>query len=111
MNNNNNNNNNKNHVQIQNNKNKNNNDNNNNSSNDDDNNNNKPTTKNSLQKSSEQLILTNTKAKNILKTFNQNNINNLINFFLEKDVSGFYQTNPLLFISNLFNFSQKLSKK
>ncbi|KAJ6255577.1 hypothetical protein M0813_11137 [Anaeramoeba flamelloides] len=68
----------------------------------------KPTTKNSFAKSSEQLILTITKAKSILKTYNQNNLNNLINFFLEKDVSGFYQTNPLLFISNLFHFSQKL---
>ncbi|KAJ3433830.1 leucine rich repeat family protein [Anaeramoeba flamelloides] len=71
-------------------------------------NNKKPTIKNSLEKSSEQLILTITKAKSILKKYNQNNINNLINFFLEKDVSGFYQTNQLLFISNLFHFSQKL---
>ncbi|KAJ6255570.1 hypothetical protein M0813_11130 [Anaeramoeba flamelloides] len=68
----------------------------------------KPTTKNSFAKSSEQLILTTTKAKSILKKYNQNNLNNLINFFLENDISGFYQTNPLLFISNLFHFSQKL---
>ncbi|KAJ3442305.1 protein rcc2 [Anaeramoeba flamelloides] len=51
------------------------------------NNNNKPTTKNTIQKSSEHVILTITKAKTILKNFNQNNINNLINFFLETDVS------------------------
>ncbi|KAJ6250167.1 nlr family card domain-containing protein [Anaeramoeba flamelloides] len=73
-------------------------------------NNNKPETKNNFQKSSEQIILTIKKAKTILKTFNQNNFNNLINFFLERDVYGFYQTNGILFIYNLFIFSQKLSK-
>ncbi|KAJ3433954.1 DNA inteRNAlization/competence protein comec/rec2 [Anaeramoeba flamelloides] len=50
-------------------------------------NNNKPRTKNYYQKPSEQITLTITKAKSILKTFNQKNINNLINLYLENDVS------------------------
>ncbi|KAJ3425351.1 rni-like superfamily protein [Anaeramoeba flamelloides] len=70
----------------------------------------KSKTENTIEKSTEELILTTTNTKTILNTFNQNNVKKLIDFFLENDVSGFYQTNSLLFVSNLYTLSQKFSK-